>query len=65
MTDPLEPAAAGAAAPAPPALAEDTRIDAPARNQWWDVWDQFKTHKGAVFGACFFIFTKVLVIDLP
>lgn len=26
------------------------------RNQWWDVWDQFKTHKGAVFGLCFLIF---------
>jgi len=30
--------------------------DTSARSQWWDVWDQFKTHKGAVFGACFFIF---------
>ncbi|EEW26452.1 ABC transporter permease [Rhodobacter ferrooxidans] len=23
----------------------------PPRNQWWDVWDQFKTHKGALIGA--------------
>lgn len=29
---------------------------APARNQWWDVWDQFKTHKGAVFGLFFLAF---------
>ena len=20
------------------------------RNQWWDVWDQFKTHKSALIG---------------
>ena len=26
------------------------------RNQWWDVWDQFKTHKGAVIGLGFLIF---------
>ncbi|WP_368184006.1 ABC transporter permease [Aestuariibius sp. HNIBRBA575] len=25
------------------------------RNQWWDVWDQFKSHKGALIGAAFFI----------
>lgn len=28
---------------------------APVRSQWWDVWDQFKTHKGAVIGAAFFL----------
>lgn len=33
----------------------DTTSQAPAaRNQWWDVWDQFKTHKGALIGAIFF-----------
>ncbi len=26
----------------------------PPRNQWWDVWDQFKTHKGALFGLIIF-----------
>lgn len=41
---------------AAPAPSIDARTIAPARNQWWDVWDQFKTHKGAVMGACFFIF---------
>lgn len=25
------------------------------RSQWWDVWDQFKTHKGAMVGAVVFI----------
>ncbi len=31
------------------------------RSQWWDVWDQFKTHKGAVIGAAFFIFVVLAV----
>lgn len=43
----------------------DSRDDAPARNQWWDVWDQFKTHKGAVMGACFFIFVVLAVYIGP
>lgn len=33
-------------------------MDAPdtaPRNQWWDVWDQFKTHKGAMIGLAFFL----------
>ncbi|AVW91636.1 ABC transporter permease [Celeribacter baekdonensis] len=33
-----------------------TQADRPPRNQWWDVWDQFKTHKGAMAGLIFFIF---------
>ncbi|UWQ90020.1 ABC transporter permease [Aliisedimentitalea scapharcae] len=28
---------------------------APPRSQWLDVWDQFKTHKGAMIGAILFI----------
>ncbi|MDC1398610.1 ABC transporter permease [Octadecabacter sp.] len=43
----------------------DTRDDAPARNHWWDVWDQFKTHKGAVMGAAFFIFIILAVYIGP
>jgi peptide/nickel transport system permease protein len=39
----------------------DTHDDDAARNQWWDVWDQFKTHKGAVMGATFFIFVILAV----
>ncbi|GAB1380536.1 ABC transporter permease [Pararhodobacter sp.] len=26
----------------------------PPRNQWWDVWDQFKVHKGALAGSLVF-----------
>ncbi|WP_204514065.1 ABC transporter permease [Bradyrhizobium canariense] len=29
-------------------------LDGPSRNQWWDVWDQFKNHKGALIGAAVF-----------
>ncbi|MDG3042163.1 ABC transporter permease [Roseicyclus marinus] len=35
------------------------------RNQWWDVWDQFKTHKGALFGLGFFIFALLFVFIGP
>lgn len=28
---------------------------AASRSQWWDVWDQFKTHKGAMVGAFVFL----------
>lgn len=37
---------------APTDLAEAIR---PPRNQWWDVWDQFKTHKGALVGMVVFV----------
>ena len=35
------------------------------RNQWWDVWDQFKTHKGALIGAAFFLFVVLAVFSWP
>ncbi len=37
----------------------------PDRNQWLDVWDQFKTHRGAVLGMAFFIFVSLLVVFGP
>jgi len=37
----------------------------PPRNQWWDVWDQFKTHKGALLGAAFFVFIVLAVFLGP
>jgi peptide/nickel transport system permease protein len=36
-----------------------------ARNQWWDVWDQFKTHKGAMLGLIFFVIILFGVIFGP
>jgi peptide/nickel transport system permease protein len=38
---------------------------APVRNQWLDVWDQFKTHKGAVIGGVFLVFITLFVILGP
>jgi peptide/nickel transport system permease protein len=32
------------------------------RNQWLDVWDQFKKHKGAVFGGGFLMFITLAVL---
>ncbi|SHE47905.1 peptide/nickel transport system permease protein [Loktanella atrilutea] len=36
-----------------------------ARNQWLDVWDQFKTHKGAVASLLFLIFIALFVLIGP
>ena len=33
----------------------DTAAFKPPRNQWWDVWDQFKVHKGAMIGSIVFL----------
>ena len=52
------------AAPKPVTAMEFETYVAP-RNQWWDVWDQFKTHKGALFGLGFFIFTLLFVFVGP
>jgi peptide/nickel transport system permease protein len=43
----------------------DISATRPPRNQWWDVWDQFKTHKGALFGSFVFIAVLSLVILGP
>ena len=37
----------------------------PAHSQWKDVWDQFKTHKGAVLGMGFFLLVSLAVILGP
>lgn len=41
-----------------------TDSEAP-RSQWWDVWDQFKTHKGAMLGMGFFVFILLFVLLGP
>lgn len=43
----------------------DVVEDEAARNQWWDVWDQFKTHKGAMAGLIFFISIVLFVMVGP
>lgn len=37
----------------------DTVIIRAPRNQWWDVWDQFKTHRGALVGM--FVFLAIVL----
>jgi len=39
--------------------APDTAAFRPPRNQWWDVWDQFKVHKGALAGS--FVFLLIIL----
>ena len=41
----------------------DVELIKPPRSQWRDVWDQFKSHKGAMAGAFVFI-TIVAVVFL-
>jgi len=41
------------------------QADRPPRNQWLDVWDQFKTHKGALLGAAVFISILLFVLVGP
>ncbi len=45
--------------------ANTNRAIRPPRSQWWDVWDQFKTHKGAMFGAAVFVFIVLFVVIGP
>jgi len=35
---------------------------APVRSQWRDIWDQFRTHKGAVIGGAFLLFITLFVL---
>jgi peptide/nickel transport system permease protein len=37
----------------------------PPRNQWWDVWDQFRTHKGAMVGSVVFGLILLAVLFGP
>ena len=37
----------------------------PPRNQWWDVWDQFRTHKGAMAGSVVFLLILLAVLIGP
>ena len=40
-------------------------LDKPARSQWWYVWVQFRTHKGALVGAFVFLFILLGVVIGP
>lgn len=46
-------------------VAKTVSRDTSGRSQWWDVWDQFSTHKGALFGAGVFLFILLAVTIGP
>ena len=41
------------------------QAERPPRSQWLNVWDQFKTHKGALVGAAVFLFILAFVLIGP
>ncbi len=67
--DPISPIGAEgtgvAMASGPLGGAEPVIVDVKARSQWWDVWDQFRTHKGALFGAGVFVLIVGIVLLGP
>ncbi len=44
---------------------KDKEPSKPPRSQWKDVWDQFRKHKGALFGGGFLVFITLFVIFGP
>jgi peptide/nickel transport system permease protein len=46
-------------------MSDSMTQSAPVRSQWWDVWDQFRHHRGAVIGGGFLVFITVFVIVGP
>lgn len=42
-----------------------TEAARPPRSQWWDVWDQFRTHKGALAGSCVLLVLVAAVLIGP
>lgn len=59
MTEPVQ------ATPTPiEALADKGPLE-PPRSQWLDVWDQFRKHKGAMFGGGFLLFITLAVLLGP
>ncbi len=44
----------------------DTSVETKVtRNQWWDVWDQFRSHKGAMLGAIVFFIIVFAILFGP
>lgn len=44
---------------------KDKEPSKPPRSQWKDVWDQFRKHKGALFGGGFLLFITLFVLIGP
>ncbi len=53
------------ASTAVPAAGEIEEFTKPPRSQWANVWDQFKTHKGALWGGILFLLIVVTVFLGP
>lgn len=49
----------------PIAALKDKEPSKPPRSQWKDVWDQFRKHKGALFGGGFLVFITLFVLFGP
>lgn len=66
MTDPhVQPPAAAETVPDPKGVREAAHANRPPRSQWWDVWDQFRNHRGAVAGMFVFFTIVALVLFGP
>lgn len=67
MTDPDTPIGTqtGTVAGSGAMIAAEPVLMTRARSQWWDVWDQFRTHKGAMVGAAIFLAITALVVLGP
>ena len=67
MTDPVTPSGTDAAVvtgPGPVGATEAMAVPV-VRSQWRDVWDQFRTHKGALIGAGVFLAICLVVLLGP
>ncbi len=53
------------ATPTPIEALKDLEPSKPPRSQWKDVWDQFRKHKGAMFGGGFLVFITLAVLIGP
>jgi peptide/nickel transport system permease protein len=65
MTEPAIPASPGEAELEVYGALVDKEPAKPPRSQWRDVWDQFRKHKGAVWGGGFLLFITLAVIFGP
>ncbi|MDA3858557.1 MAG: ABC transporter permease, partial [Roseovarius sp.] len=52
-------------APEPITALTDPEPTTPPHSQWRDVWDQFKTHRGALVGTFIFFFIMAAVFVGP
>jgi peptide/nickel transport system permease protein len=61
MSDPRADTPLAMPPEAAPLVAEAANAGRPPRSQWWDVWHQFKSHRGALAGAAVFVLILAFV----